>query len=396
MNESARYYQKKLIARPPPGRTLARSSRRLNTPLFHSYAHSSANQMAKQPLANGSSSESSNGLPTTSTTINRGPNRVDTGSSRMLAGIMGSSSVLNSSSANALDDEALLLDPEAVAANEMKRFCKAVEQVVCAHLNRWKWKRGDESLGFATTPRIDQTAIYSSDSSFKTGNESNESFNDITDREDAMHSAELKLKSPFLEPDADVSRSRASTVSSYSSTTDNRSIADDQDSKSPPARRSRPNLLPSLPKEYQWAHQTAEVSATSTLFTLDRASLHDDQSSGQMVQPEYHPDLILLCSPFVKCIRAEPGMYFAFEKLMSMRGERLVQDVRSSLTMPNSLSFSRGIQYHSSSPLANIHIPHPLSHNASRLVRLFRRRGSRHDRFSFSLASTPPSSGDED
>lgn len=34
-------------------------------------------------------------------------------------------------------------------------------------------------------------------------------------------------------------------------------------------------------------------------------------------QTEYHPDMVYLCAPFVKCIRAETGMYFAFEKLLT-------------------------------------------------------------------------------
>lgn len=39
------------------------------------------------------------------------------------------------------------------------------------------------------------------------------------------------------------------------------------------------------------------------------------------VTPEFHVALIHLCAPFVKCVRVEAGMYFAFERLMTMLGE---------------------------------------------------------------------------
>lgn len=34
----------------------------------------------------------------------------------------------------------------------------------------------------------------------------------------------------------------------------------------------------------------------------------------------FHPSLVYLCAPFVQCIQAEAGMYFTFERLMSMLG----------------------------------------------------------------------------
>ncbi|EDP42811.1 hypothetical protein MGL_3011 [Malassezia globosa CBS 7966] len=33
---------------------------------------------------------------------------------------------------------------------------------------------------------------------------------------------------------------------------------------------------------------------------------------------EFHPSMVYLCAPFAQCVRAEAGMYFAFERLMSM------------------------------------------------------------------------------
>ena len=35
---------------------------------------------------------------------------------------------------------------------------------------------------------------------------------------------------------------------------------------------------------------------------------------------EFHPSMVYLCAPFAQCVRAEAGMYFAFERLMSMIG----------------------------------------------------------------------------
>mgnify|MGYP001762195594 FL=1 len=36
---------------------------------------------------------------------------------------------------------------------------------------------------------------------------------------------------------------------------------------------------------------------------------------------EFHPSLVYLCAPFAHCVRAEAGIYFAFERLMNMIGK---------------------------------------------------------------------------
>lgn len=303
-NESARYYQRKLIARPPPGRTLARSSQRLASRSYASSKYYNPNEIISRSSADGSALDSTSGISTPSTKMNRGPNRVDTGQSRMLAGIMGSSSILDPTSINTMEEEELLMDPEAAAGSEMKRFCLAVEHIVCAHLNRWRWKEGNEIMR-NELPTTASSSKNGDKTRFSTGN-SNSVDEEIDTKED-----EDKLSVPLEQDDV---RSRASSSASSIGTTSKTQANGSNTGRGP-------LLFPSLPKEYQWAHQPAEVSATSTLFTLDSASLHGDQNSGQLVQPDYHPDLILLCAPFVKCIRVETGMYFAFEKLMSMRGE---------------------------------------------------------------------------
>lgn len=143
-NESARYYQRKLIARPPPGRTLARSSQRLPSRLYASSRNHNFNSSGSKTSKDGDFGNGTNASGSSSTAMNRGPNRVDTGQSRMLAGIMGSSSVLDSSAITTTEDEELLMDPEAAAGTEMKRFCVAVEHIVCAHLNKWRWKDAND------------------------------------------------------------------------------------------------------------------------------------------------------------------------------------------------------------------------------------------------------------
>ena len=308
-NESARYYQRKLIARPPPGRTLARSSQRLPSRLYASSKRYNVNGSISTASAEDYSSDVSNGkgAAASSSTMNRGPNRVDTGQSRMLAGIMGGSSVLDSSSISTTEDEELLMDPEAAAGSEMKRFCVAVEHVVCAHLNRWRWKEGNEIMRDDSPSKRKPAGSIGRGSSPSSNQHPIGNINiDQEDDEDSL---------------VNISRSRASTISSTASSVDTHSQHSSVKQGNGTSTTGKgANLFPLLPKEYQWAHQPAEVSATSTLFTLDSASPHGDQQFGQLVQPDYHPDLILLCSPFVKCIRVEAGMYFAFEKLMSMRG----------------------------------------------------------------------------
>jgi len=60
--------------------------------------------------------------------------------------------------------------------------------------------------------------------------------------------------------------------------------------------------------EYPWGPCTASTMAANETMNL----------------AEFHPSLVYLCAPFAQCVRAEAGMYFAFERLMSMIGMYLL------------------------------------------------------------------------
>lgn len=73
-----------------------------------------------------------------------------------------------------------------------------------------------------------------------------------------------------------------------------------------------------MPRVYQWAPQASLVPGTNL--------------------GDFHPSLVYLCAPFAQCVRAEAGIYFAFERLMTMIEEYntihpLPQRVASFLTL---------------------------------------------------------------
>ncbi|WFD01489.1 hypothetical protein MOBT1_000154 [Malassezia obtusa] len=53
-----------------------------------------------------------------------------------------------------------------------------------------------------------------------------------------------------------------------------------------------------MPRAYQWAPQASLLPGTNL--------------------GSFHPSLVYLCAPFAQCVRAEAGIYFAFERLMTM------------------------------------------------------------------------------
>ena len=53
-----------------------------------------------------------------------------------------------------------------------------------------------------------------------------------------------------------------------------------------------------MPRAYQWAPQASLLPGTNL--------------------GDFHPSLVYLCAPFAQCVRAEAGIYFAFERLMAM------------------------------------------------------------------------------
>lgn len=73
------------------------------------------------------------------------------------------------------------------------------------------------------------------------------------------------------------------------------SLRDDRDEK---YAALQANVEARMPRAYQWVPQ-ANV--------LPGANLND-----------FHPSLVYLCAPFAQCVRAEAGIYFAFERLMKM------------------------------------------------------------------------------
>lgn len=87
------------------------------------------------------------------------------------------------------------------------------------------------------------------------------------------------------------------------------------------------------------AYLNRHLIATNTPSSSQKRSLYDSTYSSMQIKnhPEYpwlqnasgsnnleldefHPSLVYLCAPFAQCVRAEAGMYFAFEKLMAMIG----------------------------------------------------------------------------
>lgn len=273
-SEAARFYQRRLIPRPPPGRKfgrpfhsvspsgghLANMNKGLNRPKDSTSVDGKKNTNSGSKVAAESSASQSSPTP-------RGPNRVDNGQQRILAGIMGGATLLSSAGSGQESEQSIYLDPEAASAHEKKRFCLAVEDLICAHLNRWKWRTlaGTVLLPVGRSPLMEQNKAQG------------DSVGDMV-RPSSPETAATVHKSIFPGPDQ-VQRS-----------------------------------MSSLPKEYEWAHEPLQEPDSAPLSKGIVAS------PGQFFRPEYHADLILLCSPFVMCIRSETGMYFAFEKLIGIVG----------------------------------------------------------------------------
>lgn len=332
-NEAVRYYQRKLIPRPLPGRTLARSSHRIASQNRKTVSRYATDETTNALTAPSVAIPALNTIVTTSATT-RGPNRVHDGKTQILAGIMGDSSdgIVGDSSINSLtgDESDVLIDPEAAAANEMKRFCRAVENIVCAHLNRWKWRSVDGTVTIVKPDKTtdEDTGDHSADSTPSTNHEEHFHALDFQQVSQQDHRSVSSGSSGypqansnnFLSPPEKGVRGRSSTISSASSTSsldEHKEVTHDTIQES---------AFPSLPREYEWAHQGNRDNLKIPAIVGNSGQSCSDMngrstSQGCFVQTDYHPDLILLCSPFVKCVRSEPGMFFAFEKLMSIIGK---------------------------------------------------------------------------
>lgn len=265
---------------------------------------------------------------TTSRAGTRGPNRVDNGQQRVLAGIMGGSVSFAVSSNSGQDSQRnVLLDPEAASANEMKRFCLAMEDIVCAHLNRWKWRtaKGESVLLPSSQQQERHVPEKSSRSSNSSSSSSSSTSGGGTEAAHPQNAANGASKANLSLSDVSVESSIGSVVSSQRLQTD----AVDAPMTEPGTAANVAQSLMALPKEYEWAHQPADLARGISPAAFAPLPMRGPKGAmdtakrkqRQLYRPEYHPDLIILCAPFVMCIRSEAGMYFAFERLMSLVGE---------------------------------------------------------------------------
>ncbi|KAJ9475656.1 Rab-GAP TBC domain-containing protein [Pseudozyma hubeiensis] len=339
-SECQRYYAKRLGTRPPPGRTLMRSSRSVlsrrpggfsATGLATSASNNSKlmgreytmdGSVSTQSLTgssiDGSGISGSNGAALATTMlkgIDRGPNRVNDGRIRALGGIIGESGV-----SAAMDAD----DPDAAAAFELKRFGHNVENIICAFMNRCSaaekgrkqtlqeagdagqaksseafgkalsatqtvdTRQADGARGRAQAGKDTEDDLFGSTRSADSGN-GNGTLNDVDGTGTTRHTHSSGTSSR--------SRSRAGSISSASNSGATTSIL-------PPGRSNasvEEAVRSRMPREYEWQPQ-----------------VHDSNSGSRGTCAEFHPALVYLCAPFVQCVRVEAGMYFAFEKLMTL------------------------------------------------------------------------------
>ncbi|SPO29049.1 related to GYP1 - cis-golgi GTPase-activating protein [Ustilago trichophora] len=369
-SECQRYYQKRLGTRPAPGRTLMRSSRSVlsRRPGGFSAAGMGANgasgvslgreyalegtsstqslSMSGSLMGDGGPHSTASGSNVTSlatTTLNgldRGPNRVNDGRIHALGGIIGESGV-----SAAMDAD----DPDAAAALELKRFGRSVENIICAFMNRCAAAEAARRRAATTVANDAALAMQGSASGTQRNGEAwnngscSTQNSDLRQLEGARGRANQQRESeqaqweddPFrssksgeggngngLLHDADGSsssmaapsssrhgyghghnsgtssrsRSRAGSLSSSSNAGHSNAVSNRSHQVSvEEAVRSR------MPREYEWGPQVNPSTGGS---------------SGTAA--EFHPALVYLCAPFVQCVRVEAGMYFAFEKLMTL------------------------------------------------------------------------------
>lgn len=350
-SECQRYYQKRLGTRPPPGRTLMRSSASVlsRRPAGFSTSALATNAASSVSLARDfsidSSTSSQNLTPSShadgtqfaisgsnatnlATTmlnaIDRGPNRVNDGRIHALGGIIGESGV-----SAAMDAD----DPDAAAALELKRFGRSVENIICAFMNRCAAAEIERRQA-AHDASESASSTRSSEAGGKTFLSSHVVDSRHTDRSRGRAQTEREAEQDVcgssksiessiangLSTDVDrvacatggappldgyvhahssgassLSRSRAASLSSASNGGTSGVVAVRSNISMEEAVRSR------MPREYEWEPQVQHTTSGA----CDTAA-------------EFHPALVYLCAPFVQCVRVEAGMYFAFEKLMTL------------------------------------------------------------------------------
>ncbi|KAN0063455.1 hypothetical protein ACQY0O_003901 [Thecaphora frezii] len=126
-SECSRYYQKRLAARPPLGRSLMQSAPALGPRRPAAAAPTSASSTYPRVRSQGETVAPGGPNGAVVASLDRGPNRVNDGRIHALGGIIGDSGVTAAMDAD---------DPEAAAAAELKRFGRSVENIICAYLNR--------------------------------------------------------------------------------------------------------------------------------------------------------------------------------------------------------------------------------------------------------------------
>lgn len=82
-----------------------------------------------------------------------------------------------------------------------------------------------------------------------------------------------------------------------------------------------PSKKPDVPGSYAYAAKQATIkSQANAEYPWGPSTVATMEANEAISLAEFHPSLVYLCAPFAQCVRAEAGMYFAFERLMSMIG----------------------------------------------------------------------------
>lgn len=365
-SECQRYYQKRLGTRPPPGRTLMRSSRSVQSrrPGGFSAAGNGSNTVggvslgreyaleassSSQSMSVGGSSigegphsaVSSSNVPNLATSTllgsDRGPNRVNDGRIHALGGIIGESGV-----SAAMDAD----DPDAAAALELKRFGRSVENIICAFMNRCaaaeaarRQAAQDNEAGLAT-----QSSTLGSQRSADNVGPSILANGEAKQTDNPKGRSHHQRESDHVQWEDDVFRSSKSGEGGSS----NGLFAETDRTNSTGTSSRHGHTYPhnsgtsSHSRSRAGSLSGASNSAGSSGHPFHSASNRGSASVEEAVrsrmpreyewQPqvnhatggssdtaaEFHPALVYLCAPFVQCVRVEAGMYFAFEKLMML------------------------------------------------------------------------------
>ncbi|PWZ01846.1 hypothetical protein BCV70DRAFT_185391 [Testicularia cyperi] len=322
-SECSRYYQKRLGVRPPPGRSLIRSSRSVpdrrpgGMSTHRSGARDYASDVISAPMMSTTGSIGSStalAAATSSSTMaaataallgaDRGPNRVNDGRIHALGGIIGESGVTAAMDAD---------DPEAAAAQELKRFGKSVENIICAFMSRCTAaEQAHRKLLQETTMASDEPYALGVASHSNNGS----AINTSRQQQQQQHGGG-RGRMGTIGPSSYRQQDEEAADNPFRVTSPNahhdRSGGNAPRSGSIPS--SKPNggnpggtisiedsLRARMPREYEWMPQLAP-------------------STPQGSVADFHPALVYLCAPFVQCVRVEAGMYFAFERLMSLMAE---------------------------------------------------------------------------